>query len=112
MKFALHGTDEQPRVELAGDLVASDCNCIQSFWDCHVPDGVAAIDVDMAAVDSLDGESVAVLTNIIRRHVAEGTEVTLYEAPQMLAHTLYKIGMLDHPALTLIDPRHDEQHHT
>jgi ABC-type transporter Mla MlaB component len=117
MKFALHempdsGPGHAGRVELAGDLHAADCNCLRSFWDCHVASDATAVEIDMAEVDSLDGPTVAVLTDIVRGHLDAGAEVTVVEAPQMLAHTFYKIGLLDHAALTLIDPRSDEQHYT
>jgi anti-anti-sigma factor len=112
MKFRHQTRGDTLYVELAGDLVSADCNCLRSFWECHVGDDLPAIEIDMTAVDSMDSESVAVLTELVRDHVATGAEVTLHQAPQMLAHTLYKIGLLDHAGLTLVDPRSDEQHAT
>lgn len=109
MKFRHRISGSSAHVELAGDLDARECNCLQAFWDCHLPDDLATLDLDMAAVDSLDAESVAVLTTLVRNHLATGAEVTLHHPPQMLAHTLYKIGLLDHAGLTLIEPRTDEQ---
>jgi len=112
MKFRHETRGNTVWVELLGDLESSDCNCLQAFWDCHVGDDLLAVDIDMTGVEDIDSQSVAVLTNLIRAHVTAGTEVTIHRAPQMLAHTLYKIGLLDHSALTLIDPRSDEQHAT
>ncbi|HRX87121.1 MAG TPA: STAS domain-containing protein, partial [Phycisphaerae bacterium] len=112
MKFRHATTGTACRVELLGDLDAGECNCLEAFWDCHVGDDLTSLDIDMSLVDDIDAESVAVLTTRIRQHLADGTEVTLHRPPQMLAHTLYKVGLLDHAGLTLIDPRSDEQHAT
>jgi len=112
MKFRHRPTDAGMHVELAGDLASADCNCLQAFWDCHIGNDAAAVDIDMAALDEIDAESIAVLTTLVRTHLQTGAEVTIHRPPQMLAHTLYKIGLLDHAGLTLIDPRSDEQQAT
>jgi ABC-type transporter Mla MlaB component len=112
MKFRHTIDGHTVKVVMSGDLDSRECACLQAFWDCHIGENHAAVDIDLAAVDTIDAESIAVLTTLIRSQLALGTEVTLHRAPQMLAHTLYKIGLLDHSGLTLIEPRSDEQHAT
>jgi hypothetical protein len=51
-----------------------------------------------------DGPSVAEMVNIIRAH----RPIVLHNAPQMLAHTLYKTGLLQDGSIQLRDPREDE----
>ena len=59
---------------------------------------------DFAAVTIEDGESMAYVISAIR----EMQPVSLIEAPQMLAHGLYKIGALARNDIVLIRPRVDE----
>jgi len=106
MKFRHEIRGGVTRIELSGDLAG--CDCLRAFWDCHVDADAAAVEIEMSGVDEMDGPSVAVLSTAVRSHLATGAEVTITHAPQMLAHTLYKIGLLDHAGLTLIDPRNDE----
>lgn len=50
--------------------------------------------IDLDELDADDGAGVAVLTTLLRELLDRGGEITLVRAPQMLAHTLYKTGML------------------
>ncbi len=97
------------RVEIRGELEAGRCDCLRAYWSKHLAGELATVDVRLAEVDGVDGESVATLVDLIRGHLGAAAEVTLHDPPQMLAHTLYKIGLLDHAALTLVNPRSDEQ---
>lgn len=64
-------------------------------------------DIDLGELDLDEGIAVAEAVNAVRGLAALWGPVRLLEAPQMLAHTLYKVGALG-PALQLIDPRSDE----
>lgn len=55
-----------------------------------------------------DGVSVAEVVNAVAALRARGQRVELRHAPQMLAHTLYKVGRLEDPGLVLVEPRQDE----
>jgi anti-anti-sigma regulatory factor len=112
MKFRHDVAGDRVHVWLEGDLDGSNCNCLRAFWDCHIPEDASQVDVDMLEVDAIDGESIAHLVGIVRTHLASGAAIALRHAPQMLAHTLYKTGMLGNARLELIEPRSDEQHHT
>jgi hypothetical protein len=61
--------------------------------------------LDLLDLDLEDGVSVAETVNALRILLAHHGTMTLLHAPQMLAHTLYKIGMLQDGRLVLIRPR-------
>ncbi len=60
--------------------------------------------VDMQDLEIEDGVSMAQIISTLRSNLP----LTIRHAPQMLAHTIYKIGMLDTGDFTLITPREDE----
>lgn len=71
------------------------------------------VTVEMSLLDVEDGVSMAELTSALRRlrdavRAAGGGGLRLVEAPQHLAHTLYKVGDLRDGSLLLVDPRSDE----
>jgi anti-anti-sigma factor len=109
VKFSHRIDGNTTRVGLAGELDGASCNCLQAFWTCHLDERAPRVEIDMTEVDGIDGESIAVLVGIIRGHVEAGSEVVVRAAPQMLAHTLYKAGLLKQPGLRLESPRADEQ---
>ena len=96
------------RVWLSGDLDAGQCGCLRAYWDRHIDTGAGCLDIDLTDLDDLDGQSVAVMVDIVRHALDGGVRVAVHRAPQMLAHTFYKIGLLSQPQFELIDPRQDE----
>ncbi|MFT5686651.1 MAG: hypothetical protein ACI8RZ_007607 [Myxococcota bacterium] len=61
--------------------------------------------LDLLDLDLEDGVSVAETVNALRTLLARHSTLTLLHAPQMLAHTLYKVGMLQDGRLVLVRPR-------
>lgn len=59
-------------------------------------------------LDVDDGVSTAAWVDVVRHLRDRWGGVTLVEAPQMLAHTLYKVGDLRDGRLELVRPREDE----
>lgn len=59
-------------------------------------------------LDLEDGVAVAHLVTALRALRARSARLVLVQAPQMLAHTLYKVGALADPGLVLVEPRQDE----
>ena len=49
----------------------------------------------MGDVDSIDSPGVAQMVKLLRRNIDAGARVVLDTPPQTLAHTLYKIGLLE-----------------
>lgn len=64
--------------------------------------------LDLADLDLDDGVAVAHLVTGLRALRARCDRLVLVAAPQMLAHTLYKVGALSDPGLVLVAPRQDE----
>ena len=101
----VHG--DRVDVRIAGDLETDSCTCLENFWELRVAEH-AVIDVELSETDVVDGRGVAVFTTLVRDSLREGRHITLRHAPQMVAHTLYKVGALDDARLTLIEPREEE----
>ena len=64
------------------------------------------VELDRDELELEDGAAVAEAINGIRALLKLG-RVIVRHAPQMLAHTLYKTGMLENAGLELIAPRGD-----
>ena len=65
--------------------------------------------MNMSAFDVTDGVGVATAINAIR-HLLERTEkISIIAAPQILAHNLYRVGMLEADSrIELVDMREEE----
>lgn len=64
--------------------------------------------LDLGELELRDGVAVACAIDGLRAALARTGRVHLRQPPQMLAHTLYKIGMLDLGTLSLEDPQAEE----
>ncbi|MCB9758909.1 MAG: hypothetical protein H6739_03645 [Alphaproteobacteria bacterium] len=64
--------------------------------------------LDMAELELEDGVSVARMITALRALAARHGPLQLRAAPQMLAHTLYKAGILNTGAVALEAPRQEE----
>ena len=73
-----------------------------------------ALDADLASLDLeelelLDGAAVARMVDLIRHLLSASSRVEVSKSPQSLAHTLYRVGMLEGDSrLELIAPRQEE----
>lgn len=70
--------------------------------------GPGPLTLDLGELDLLDGVAVAEAINGLRGALARCGTLRLRGAPQLLAHTLYKVGMLEAGGISLEDPRADE----
>ena len=66
------------------------------------------ITLDLYGLDIDDGIALVTVINSLRRLRDQTARIVLKGAPQMLGHNLYRVGMLDDDAITLIDMRLDE----
>ena len=64
--------------------------------------------LDLAELELTDGVAVAIAVDAVRALAAARGAVELRSAPQMLAHTLYKCGLLSGERITLHAPRVEE----
>ncbi|MCA9622837.1 MAG: hypothetical protein KC731_27650 [Myxococcales bacterium] len=70
-------------------------------------DGDGTIHLDFEGLELDDGHAVVEVVNALRT-ILEESAVVIHHAPQMLAHTLYKTGMLRGTRLSLEEPRVEE----
>ena len=98
------------RITVGGNV---DKECAQAFaaaLERDVPAlalGERTIHLDLDDLELDDGSAVAEAVNALRGLLRSAT-VVVHHAPQMLAHTLYKTGMLDNDRLSLEAPRVEE----
>ncbi len=65
--------------------------------------------LDLEELDLVDGTAVARMVDLIRLLLSVSSRVEVLKSPQSLAHTLYRVGMLEGDArLELIEPRQEE----
>jgi len=65
-------------------------------------------ELDLAELELERGVELTRWVDAIRQHLREHRRVRICSCPQMLAHTLYKVGMLGDPRLELVDTREEE----
>ena len=91
---------QDERIVVEGEVVRCSGPAFCHALDQALPAGLA---VDMRDLEIEDGVAMALTISTIRRHLP----IRILYAPQMLAHTLYKIGMLDSERVELVFPRSD-----
>ena len=96
-------------VACEGDLDRSSAGLFES---CLAPGFAGAADrvvFELAGLDIGDGLGIAAAVSLVKHLRGEGRAVFLVAAPQMLAHNLYKNGLLAGPgAVQLHNTRQDE----
>ena len=71
--------------------------------------GADLTSLDLEELELLDGSAVALMVDLIRLLLSGSKRVEVLKSPQSLAHTLYRVGMLQGDArLELIEPRQEE----
>ena len=65
--------------------------------------------LNLEELELIDGAAVARMVDLIRLLLRGSASVRVLKSPQSLAHTLYRVGMLEGDArLELIEPRQEE----
>lgn len=95
-----------PSLKLEGDLDVQAVYEAQEYLDLQSQDETPLV-LDLSEADLDDGAATAALADMIRTLDRKWGGVTLIEPPQVLAHTLYRIGALASPTLRLIQPREE-----
>lgn len=109
MKLREHQQGPQQTIAIAGQVEGGSCGCIEAFFACRIDPEATLIALELDELEGIDALGIAVLTRelaTLRRHEAK---ITISDAPQLLAHTLYKAGMLAGPnPIILRNPRSEE----
>ena len=65
--------------------------------------------LDLEELELLDGAAVARMVDLVRLLLSASRRVQVLKSPQSLAHTLYRVGMLEGASrLELVEPRQEE----
>ena len=65
--------------------------------------------LDLEELELIDGAAVARMVDLVRHLLSGSNRVEVLKSPQSLAHTLYRVGMLEGEArLELVEPRQEE----
>jgi anti-anti-sigma regulatory factor len=64
--------------------------------------------IDLRDVETEDGPGLARLVTSLRRRAEQGPPLVLVQCPQMLAHTLYKAGVLGAGRIRIESVREEE----
>ena len=96
--------DQRYHLSLDGDLGPEALNRLQAGLEGLPSD--AHLHLDLSDCDVDGSEALIEAIDLIRGAARRGVRVTLFQAPQLLAHGLYRIGAL--PTLTLVEPREEE----
>ena len=99
--------DDGVHARLEGELETASCTCLRNFWELRLA-GHARIELDLSGAEVGDGQGVAELVGLVRDALQAGRTVVLRASPQIVAHNLYRVGLLTHPGLTLHDTRQEE----
>lgn len=93
---------------LSGDLDAEDAARVLEAMEGEVS-GADLTSLDLEELELLDGTAVARMVNLVRLLLSASKRVEVLKSPQSLAHTLYRVGMLEGDSrLELVDPRQEE----
>ena len=87
-----------------GDLDAESAAAVVSAID-DVNSSDSALVLNMRDVEVLEGRACAALVDAIRRAVRRLGDVVVVEGPQVLNHTLYRVGALESGCIRLVEPR-------
>lgn len=94
------------RYRLAGELDRAGAEELVEFSRCAALAEDGSVWLELGGVDLESGAACAEAVRAVRALLERGARVTLVQAPQSLAHVLYRVGML--PGLELIEPREEE----
>ena len=96
------------RFTLSGDLDAEGAARVLESMEGQALDADLT-SLDLEELELIDGAAVARMVDLIRLLLNVSGRVRVFKSPQSLAHTLYRVGMLEGDSrLELIEPREEE----
>ena len=96
------------RLTVDGDGTTEDAATLFEAALLGAPDVEGRLCVDLFGLDLDTGQATVAWHQTVRMLRDHFGAVTLLEAPQMLAHSLYKVGDLTDGRIRLVSPRSDE----
>ena len=93
---------------LSGDLDSHGAARVLEAMEGEVS-GADFMSLELEELELLDGAAVARMVDLIRLLLSVSKRVEVLKSPQSLAHTIYRVGMLEGDSrLELVDPRQEE----
>ena len=107
--YELRKSTSGARFTLSGDLDSEGAARVLEAMEGQVL-GADLTSLDLEELELIDGSAVARMVDLIRLLLSGSeSECEVLKSPQSLAHTLYRVGMLQGDArLELIEPREEE----
>ncbi len=106
--LVIHAERQNGALLLAGELSGDDAARLER-WFSRLELHETPARLELAELDIVDGVAATHMLNIVRLILHRCGQATLNGAPQLLAHNLYRAGLLfDGCAITLSDMREDE----
>ena len=107
-QYELRKSTSGAHFTLSGDLDSEGAARVLEAMEGQVL-GADLTSLDLEELELLDGSAVALMVDLIRLLLSGSKRVEVLKSPQSLAHTLYRVGMLQGDArLELIEPREEE----
>ena len=107
-KYELAKSASGERFTLSGDLDAGGAARVLEAMEGEVL-SADLTSLDLEELELIDGAAVARMVDFIRLLLSASKRVQVFKSPQSLAHTIYRVGMLEGDArLELVDPRQEE----
>ena len=108
LHYELRKSTSGARFILSGDLDSGGAARVFEAMEGQVF-GADLTSLDLEELELIDGSAVALMVDLIRLLLSGSKRVEVLKSPQSLAHTLYRVGMLQGDArLELIEPRQEE----
>lgn len=106
--MALRISEAEGSWQLAGELDRQEATSILQ-WSEQFPTYAGSLHLELMELDVSDGAAAAMAIDMVRNLLQRCDSLVLHHAPHTLAHTLYRIGMLEAGSrLTLQAPREEE----
>ncbi len=107
-EFLRFKMDDGTGFVLTGDINSVGARGILGLLDAE-PHGGGLAELQLEEAELTDGISVTLMVEAVRLLLSRYDRVQLVRSPQTLAHSLYRVGMLEGASrLSLIEPSEDE----
>jgi len=101
--------DENNRIFVEGELSEENAVEFEADFRALPLESAGTIILDMSAFDIADGIGIATAINMLRYLLERGEKLIIIAAPQLLAHNLYRVGMLEaNSRIALLAMREEE----
>lgn len=95
-------------LSLCGELDSADVPHLEKDLARIIPISEGGLQLDLLQLELMDSGAVLEMHELLRRLAHPFRPLAILHAPQILAHSLYRVGDLERPDLYLVEPREEE----